>query len=92
MKVATKQLIRPIEVETGPVMESIIAEKDVNLFDYPVPQFYPQDGGRYIGTSAYLVTRDPETGWTNLGTYRMQVLDEKSVGMQILKGKHAKCT
>ncbi len=89
MKIATKGLLKPIEVKDGPVMEKVIEGKDINVFDFPAPQFYPQDGGRYIGTACYLITQDPETGWTNLGTYRMQILDEKNVGIQILKGKHA---
>ncbi len=34
-----------------------------------------------------MVVQDPETGEINLGTYRSQVLDGKTVGAQILKGK-----
>ncbi len=52
----------------------------------PVPSFFPLDGGRYIGT-VFVVLRDPETGETNLGTYRMQMLDGKTCGVQILPGK-----
>ena len=89
MKIAVKKLIKPVEVKDGPVMEKVVEKKDINLFDFPVPKYYPGDGGRYIGTTGFLITQDPETGWTNLGTYRMQVLDEKSVGVQILRGKHA---
>ena len=89
MRAVTKGLIKPVEVKDGPVMEEVTEGDKVNLFDFPTPQFYPQDGGRYIGTAVYLITQDPETGWTNLGTYRMQILDEKSTGVQILPGKHA---
>jgi 4-hydroxy-3-polyprenylbenzoate decarboxylase len=89
MRIITKGLIKPVEVKDGPVMEQVIEGDKVNLFDFPAPQFYPQDGGRYIGTAVFLITQDPETGWTNLGTYRMQILDERSAGVQIIKGKHA---
>jgi len=89
MRIIIKGLIKPVEVKDGPVMEEVIEGEKVNLFDFPAPQFYPQDGGRFIGTAAFLITQDPETGWTNLGTYRMQILDEKSTGVQIIKGKHA---
>ncbi|MFP3974934.1 MAG: phenylphosphate carboxylase subunit beta [Dehalococcoidia bacterium] len=89
MKRTTKGPTKPVEVKNGPVTEQVIERNNVNLFDFPAPFLYPQDGGRYIGTSAFLVTKDPETGWTNLGTYRMQVLDETSTGVQIIKGKHA---
>ncbi|MGD0489519.1 MAG: phenylphosphate carboxylase subunit beta [Syntrophorhabdales bacterium] len=54
---------------------------------FPSPRFYELDGGRYFGTTVFLVVEDPETGGINLGTYRMQVLDSKTVGVQILKGK-----
>jgi 4-hydroxy-3-polyprenylbenzoate decarboxylase len=89
MQRVSKGLVEPVEVKDGPVTEQVIEGEKVNLFDYPAPWFYPQDGGRYIGTAVFLVTEDPETGWTNLGTYRMQILDEKSSGVQILPGKHA---
>ncbi len=89
MKIATKKLIKPVEVKTGPVMEKVVEGKDINLFDFPALYNYPLDGGRYIGTACFLISQDPETGWTNLGTYRMQVLDEKSVGLNVIKGKHA---
>ena len=39
-------------------------------------------------TSGFLVTQDPDTGWTNLGTYRAQVLGKNILGSQIIKGKH----
>ena len=89
MRRVTRGLVKSVEVKDGPVMEEVIEGEKVNLFGYPAPWFYPQDGGRYIGTAAFLITQDPETGWTNLGTYRMQILDEKSTGVQILPGKHA---
>jgi phenylphosphate carboxylase beta subunit len=89
-KTSKGSLVKPVEVKDNiPVKEQIIESDKVNVLDFPVPRLYPLDGGRYIGTTSYLVTQDPETGWTNLGTYRKQVLDEKSVGIQILPGKHA---
>lgn len=89
MQLAIKKLIPPVEVKDGPILENILEGDQVNLFDFPVPQMYPQDGGRFIGTAYTLITRDPESGWVNLGTYRMQILDNKSTGIQIIKGKHA---
>ncbi|MBF0549625.1 MAG: phenylphosphate carboxylase subunit beta [Deltaproteobacteria bacterium] len=89
MKLTTKELIPPKVVSNPPVMENVITGDAINVNKFPAPHFYPLDGGRFIGTSAFLVTKDPDTGWTNLGTYRMQILDDKSVGVQIIKGKHA---
>ena len=36
-----------------------------------------------------MVTKDKESGWTNCGTYRMQIHDRNHCGIQIIKGKHA---
>lgn len=90
MKLTTGQLVPPRMVSSGPVAEMVVEEQDIDLLrDFPVPKFYPRDGGRYIGTAVYLLTRDPETGWVNLGTYRMVVHDRNTTGIQIIKGKHA---
>ncbi len=87
MKMSIGDVIRAKEVESGPIFENIIEEDDVNVFDLPSPKFYDKDGGRFIGTACFMVVRDIETNEINLGTYRSQVLDEKTVGAQILKGK-----
>lgn len=87
MKLSIKEPISAQQVDSGPVTENVIEGAQVNLFDFPVPKFYPLDGGRYIGTTEFLVCRDPETGEINLGTYRMQALDERSVGLNMGVGK-----
>ncbi len=70
----------PQVVKTGPVLENIISGDDVDLFKFPAPKYHTLDGGRYIGTGHAIITKDPDTGEANLGTYRSQVLDKKSVG------------
>ncbi len=87
MKTTLEKVIEPEEVTTGTVLENIDEGDAVNLEKFPVPRFYPLDGGRYIGTATFLIVRDPETGEINLGTYRMQMLDGKRCGVQILPGK-----
>ena len=87
MEQSIGEVIRSVEVETGPVFENVIKGDAVNIFDLPSPKFYEKDGGRFIGTACFMVVEDPETKEINLGTYRSQVLDEKTVGAQILKGK-----
>ncbi len=88
-RITKGKLIKPRKVNDGPVMENVVEGERINLLDFPVPKFYPHDGDRYFGTAHYMVARDPEEGWVNLGTYRMQILDDKSLGVQILKGKDA---
>lgn len=90
VELTKKGLIPPKEVKEGPIFENVIEGEEIDILKkFPVPRFYPLDGGRYFGTTAFLISQDPETGWINLGTYRMQVLDRNHVGVQILKGKHA---
>ncbi|MBF7084446.1 phenylphosphate carboxylase subunit beta [Desulfallas sp. Bu1-1] len=92
ISITEKGGIPPKLVSNGPVMENIKTGDDVNLYEFPVPKYFPKDGGRYFGTSVCLITKDPETGFVNLGTYRMEMLDEKSLGALILKGKDADIT
>jgi 4-hydroxy-3-polyprenylbenzoate decarboxylase len=89
MEAISSKLIPPKVVKSGPALENVLEGEQINLYNFPVPKFYPMDGGRFIGTAVSLVTKDPDSDWVNLGTYRMQLLDEKTVGVQIIKGKHA---
>ncbi|MCL4748180.1 MAG: UbiD family decarboxylase, partial [Burkholderiaceae bacterium] len=88
MELTTKQLVKPKFIDNPVVKENIVEGDDVDLEKFPVPWFYPDDGGRFFVTAGYLVTQDPDTGWTNLGTYRSQVLGKNLLGSQIIKGKH----
>jgi len=85
--ITSEGLIKAKEVDDGPVLENVIAGDKVDLNMFPVPKFFPLDGGRYIGTMVFVVLRDPETGDVNLGTYRMQMQDATTCGVQILPGK-----
>lgn len=80
-------LIPPVYVASGPVMENIQNGKDVDLFKFPSPKWHELDGGRYIGTGDMTITRDPDTGWVNLGTYRVQVHDRNVATVYISPGK-----
>lgn len=77
-------------VDDGPVNQNIQRGDDVNVLDFPTPRWHEEDGGRYIGTGCVVVMRDPESGWVNLGTYRVMVHDEKRVGLYISPGKHGR--
>jgi phenylphosphate carboxylase beta subunit len=81
--------VPPKLLKTGPCKENIIKGKDVDLFKFPVPKFFPKDGGRFFGTAHFVVTKDPESGWVNLGTYRLQLLEKDILGTQFIKGKHS---
>jgi 4-hydroxy-3-polyprenylbenzoate decarboxylase len=76
-------------VEDGPIFENVITGDDVDVTKFPSPVWHELDGGRYIGTGTYSVTRDPEENWLNAGAYRAMVHDKKTVGMLMAAGHHA---
>jgi len=77
-------------VEDGPILENVRMGNEVNVLSFPTPLWHEADGGRYIGTGSCVITQDPDEGWVNIGTYRVMVHDEKSVGSYISPGKHGR--
>ncbi len=83
-------LIPPVEVDNGPILENVLEGDDVDLWKFPVPKIHELDGNRYIGTDDMIVMRDPDSGYINLGTYRIAVHDSKTAGIWISPGKHGR--
>jgi len=77
-------------VKTGPVLENVLEGDAVDVTKFPTPKWHEHDGGRYIGTGSYDVTRDPDENWINVGTYRVMIHDKTSVGFYISPGKHGR--
>ena len=75
-------------VDTGPVLENVLMGEEVDVLKFPAPIWHERDGGRYIGTGTYSITRDPEENWLNAGAYRAQVHDKASVGVLMAAGHH----
>jgi 4-hydroxy-3-polyprenylbenzoate decarboxylase len=84
------ELIPPVEVATGPVMENIDRDDDVDVLKFPAPFVHELDGGRYIGTDDLVIMRDPDTGWVNVATYRVMVHDANTVAVWMSPGKHGR--
>jgi UbiD family decarboxylase len=84
------QLIPNVSVDSGPVLENVDRDADVDLLKFPVPFLHELDGGRYIGTADLVIMRDPDTGWINIGTYRAQVHDRNTLGLWMSPGKHGR--
>lgn len=82
--------VAPERVDDGPIFENVMTGNDLDVTRFPTPQWHEADGGRYIGTGSYNVTRDPDEGWLNCGTYRVMIHDERSVGFYISPGKHGR--
>ena len=83
-----KKPIKPVVVDKGPCKENILKGDEVDLFQFPTPHWEKLDGGRYIGTFHGVVTKDPDTGWTNLGTYRQMIHDKNTTTMSVAQGQH----
>ena len=72
--------VRPETVDTGPVKENILKDKEINLWEFPAPKWHASDGGRYIDTFCGVITQDPATGRANVGLYRGQILGKREIG------------
>ena len=83
----TLKPIPPVVVKKGPILENVHTKGEINLFEFPSPMWHELDGGRYIGTGSATITRDPDKGWINIGTYRVMIQDEKTVAFYISPGK-----
>ena len=72
------------------MFENVLEGDDVDLMKFPTPVWHQGDGGRYIGTGSYNVTQDPDSGWLNLGCYRIMIRDKASVTYNAAPGKHGR--
>jgi UbiD family decarboxylase len=79
---------RYVRAESGAVLENVEATPDLRKF--PAPLWHEHDGGRYIGTGCSVVTRDLDSDWVNVGTYRVQLLDADHVALDMVAGKHGR--
>jgi 4-hydroxy-3-polyprenylbenzoate decarboxylase len=80
--------IPPVEVNAGPVCDNIVKGDKVDIKAFPAGHWHEHDGGPYIGTECLIINKDPDSDWVNLGTYRVQVQDEKTLTVFIEPGKH----
>ncbi len=80
--------VPPVEVPSGPILENVLEGGDVDVDLFPTPLWHPHDGGRYIGTGDAVITRDPEHGQINLGTYRIMTVGRDRLVGSIARGKH----
>jgi UbiD family decarboxylase len=78
----------PVVVKSGPALEHV--QKTVDVLAFPAPFWHELDGGRYIGTGCSVVTRDLDSEWVNVGTYRVQVIDRNHVALDMVPGKHGR--
>jgi 4-hydroxy-3-polyprenylbenzoate decarboxylase len=69
----------PRRTSNAPCQE-IVETTNPSLSTLPILTCWPHDGGRYITLPA-VFTRDPLTGARNVGMYRLQLFDDRTLGM-----------
>ena len=89
-KVKNAEPIAPKEVSTAPLFENRLKGSDVNLLKFPALRFHENDGGRYFGPGGGLTNCDPDSGYVNTGTYRMQLHDRNTLGLWMSPGQNGR--
>jgi 4-hydroxy-3-polyprenylbenzoate decarboxylase len=69
----------PRTVRAGACQEVVKTDSAADVLEFPVLQCWPKDAGRFI-TFPLVITRDLE-GRRNVGLYRVQVFDGRTVGL-----------
>jgi len=78
-----KNPLKTRQVASGPCQEVVLRGEQMNFEMLPAPVWtVGQDPGPYH-TSPFVISRDPETGVPNMGTYRVQVKGRNRAGLMI---------
>src|SRR6266446_3428765 len=83
-----QERIPPRIVNGGPCKQNVIAEKDIDLDEFPTPQWNRADGGRYLITYAGVVTKDPDSGVMNVGVYRGMIGSKNHIPILMWRAQH----
>lgn len=81
---------RAEQVADAPFLAHTLEGHAVDILKFPVPKWHEQDGGRFVGTACAVVTRDPDSGWVNVGSYRSQVHEDGTLGVAFGPGRHGR--
>jgi UbiD family decarboxylase len=81
---------REVSDDQAPIFQNTITGDAIDLSQWPIPRHWPLDGGRYAGTADAVITRDPDNGYLNVGTYRMMVQGRNEAGLFLSPGKDAR--
>lgn len=82
--------VKPAKVakHSAPVNEVVLTGNDIDLTKFPVPRFWPGDGGQFIGTGDITLTVSPANGRINMGCYRQMLQGPNRIGLYCSPGKH----
>jgi len=73
--------IKPVKVDPKDALckQNKLFGDDINLYKFPAPMLHDGDGGRYMGTWNFVITKDKDSDWVNWGTYRSMIVDRKTL-------------
>ncbi len=75
--------IPPVLVDKGPVQENVFKGEQADITRLPIPTWtVGEDPSPYI-TAGCVVTKDPDSGIRNVGTYRVQIKEPRKLGLFI---------
>jgi UbiD family decarboxylase len=79
----------PVEVpaERAVSSQNIVEGDKIDIRMFPAQRMWPLDGGMYLGTADAVITKDPDTGRINVGTYRMMIKGPREIGVYTSPGK-----
>ncbi len=84
------KLTPPVSVRSGPILDNVMTGSKIDLSIFPSPRVHELDGGRYLATDHAVITRDPESDWINLGTYRCMLVDRRRLALHMLENQHGR--
>ena len=88
-KLGRKMPPKEVSADQAICNQNIVEGDDIDIRIFPAQRMWPLDGGMYLGTGDAVITKDPETGRINVGTYRMMIKGPREVGVYTSPGKDA---
>src|SRR6202163_3152030 len=88
-KLGRKMPPKEVSADRAICNQNIVEGDDIDTCIFPAQRMCPLDGGMYLGTGDAVVTKDPETGRINVGTYRMMIKGPREIGVYTSPGKDA---
>jgi 4-hydroxy-3-polyprenylbenzoate decarboxylase len=83
--------IKTVTIDKGPVQEVVITKEEIEngrgLNILPAPVECPGFSGQ-IRTTNYIITKDPKTGWRNMGVYSAHIVGRSKALWEINRGNH----
>src|SRR5436853_1732341 len=88
-KLGRKLAPKEVPANVAICSQNIVEGDKIDIRKFPAQRMWPLDGGKYLGTGDAVVTKDPESGRINVGTYRMMIKGPREIGVYTSPGKDA---